>query len=66
LGDILFAVAHLGNFLNINPEMALQRANDKFEVRFRKLEEALKDKEMNKLSPEELEVLWQKAKSNNN
>jgi MazG family protein len=66
LGDILFAVAHLGNFLNINPEMALQRANDKFEVRFRKLEETLKDKEMSALSPEELEALWQKAKSNNN
>ncbi len=65
LGDILFAVAHLGNFLNINPEMALQRANDKFETRFQKLEEMLKDKEFSDLSMQELEEMWKKTKSIN-
>jgi tetrapyrrole methylase family protein/MazG family protein len=64
LGDILFAVAHLGNFLNIDPEIALQKANDKFEIRFHKLEEILKDKEMSDFSTEELDVLWQKVKNN--
>lgn len=62
-GDILFAVAHLGNFLNIDPEIALQRANDKFETRFKKLETMLKDKEFNDLSIQELEEMWQKTKS---
>jgi tetrapyrrole methylase family protein/MazG family protein len=64
LGDILFAVAHLGNFLNINPEIALQKANDKFEVRFHKLEEAFRGKDMGDFSTEELEVMWQKVKNN--
>ena len=62
LGDILFAVAHLGNFLNINPEIALQRANDKFEVRFRKLENMLKDEKLTDFSVQELEEMWQKTK----
>lgn len=65
LGDILFAVAHLGNFLNINPEMALQKANDKFEKRFKKLEDSLLDREIADFSIEELESMWQKIKKNN-
>jgi len=62
LGDTLFAVAHLGNFLNINPEMALQKANDKFEKRFNELEEIMMEKKMTDFSAEELEFLWQKIK----
>jgi tetrapyrrole methylase family protein / MazG family protein len=65
LGDILFAVAHLGNFLNINPEMALQKANDKFEKRFDKLEKTLLDKKISDFSIEELESIWQKVKEKN-
>ena len=65
LGDILFAVAHLGNFLNINPEMALQKANDKFEKRFDKLEKNLLDKKISDFSIEELESMWQKVKEKN-
>ncbi len=65
LGDILFAVAHLGNFLNINPEMALQKANDKFEKRFDKLEKTLLDKKISDFSIEELESMWQKVKEKN-
>jgi tetrapyrrole methylase family protein/MazG family protein len=64
LGDILFAVAHLGNFLNVNPEIVLQRANDKFEKRFNKLEENLRDKKITDFSTEELEFMWQKVKNN--
>jgi MazG family protein len=62
LGDVLFAVTHLGNFLNIDPEIALQRANDKFEIRFRKLEELLKGKDLGDFSASELEKLWEKTK----
>jgi MazG family protein len=65
LGDILFAVAHLGNFLNIDPELALQKANDKFEMRFHKLEEKLKDKNMTDFSTRALENMWQKIKNTN-
>ncbi len=65
LGDILFAVAHLGNFLNINPEVALQKANNKFEMRFHKLEETLKNRDMTDFSIQELEEMWQKVKKSN-
>lgn len=62
LGDILFACAHLGNFLDINPEVALQRANDKFERRFQLLEDSLKDRNIKEFTIEELEEMWQKIK----
>lgn len=62
LGDILFAVAHLGNFLDIDPEIALQKANEKFEIRFHKLEEKLKNRKMTDFSTEELETIWQEIK----
>ncbi len=62
LGDILFACAHLGNFLSINPEVALQRANDKFEKRFRLLEESLEGKNIKEFTIEELEEIWQEVK----
>lgn len=62
VGDILFAVAHLGNFLDIDPEIALQKANDKFERRFRKLEESLDDKKIEEFELSELEEKWQELK----
>jgi len=65
LGDILFTVAHLGNFLNINPEIALQKANNKFEMRFHKLEKILKNRDIADFSVRELEVMWQKVKKDN-
>ncbi len=66
LGDILFACAHLGNFLDINPEIALQKANDKFERRFKLLEESLNGRNIKEFTIEELEEIWQKIKIDNN
>ena len=62
LGDILFACAHLGNFLGINPEVALQIANDKFERRFRLLEKSLQGRDIKEFSIDELEEIWKKVK----
>jgi len=38
LGDLLFAAASLARKLDVDPEAALQRANEKFTGRFRRLE----------------------------
>jgi tetrapyrrole methylase family protein/MazG family protein len=62
LGDILFACAHLGNFLGINPEVALQMANNKIEKRFRLLEETLQGRDIKEFSIDELEKIWKKIK----
>lgn len=63
-GDLLFAMVNLGRHLNIDPEIALMRANDKFLNRFHYIEKNLKQ---NGSSPEqsdleEMEALWQQAK----
>ena len=39
-GDLLFALVNAGRFLDLTPEDALRRAVEKFERRFRAVEEA--------------------------
>jgi tetrapyrrole methylase family protein / MazG family protein len=41
LGDVLFAIVNLARFLGVNPEIALVRANDRFERRFRVMEKMI-------------------------
>lgn len=65
MGDLLFAVVNISRKLNILPEEALRKANQKFERRFRHVEEAL-DKQCKGwegTSLGEMEEYWQKAKS---
>ncbi len=61
-GDLLFAAVNLCRHLNIDAEMALKSGNQKFEKRFRHMEdqagEAFSD-----LTLDEKEALWQLAKS---
>lgn len=63
-GDLMFAMINLSRHLNIDPEIALQQANVKFERRFREVE-LLANKggnEIEALSLEALELLWQQVK----
>ncbi len=60
LGDLLFAVANLARHLEVEPEIALRRAVDRFERRFRRMEE-LDDLESADLA--RLDALWEQAKS---
>lgn len=61
LGDLLFAVSNLTRHLDLSPEVALRRANDKFERRFRALEPRLAGGES--LSPAALDELWEEVKA---
>ena len=59
VGDLLFAVVNLARHLNIDPEVALRRANGKFETRFRAIETA---PGFTDLPLREKEQLWTSAK----
>jgi tetrapyrrole methylase family protein/MazG family protein len=64
VGDILFASANIARFVKINPEIALSRANCRFEKRFHYMEKKLKETDTNieDTSIEELEKLWEDSK----
>lgn len=60
-GDILFATVNLARWNKIDAEQALLKANKKFELRFRKMEE-LATKPLTQYSFEEFDKLWKRAK----
>jgi ATP diphosphatase len=63
LGDLLFVLANLARQLKIDPAKALRRANAKFELRFRAVEdEAGGFDALRGMSLEEMENLWQQVK----
>src|SRR5438445_12486411 len=65
LGDVLFAVANLARHCKVDPEAALRATNDKFERRFRYIERRLAEtgRKPASASLEEMEALWQEAKT---
>ena len=65
LGDLLFAMVNVVRLLGMDAEQALSRANEKFERRFRAMEETLRSSggmQMQELSLEELEAAWDTVK----
>ncbi len=65
LGDVLFTVTNLARHLKIDPETALRRTNNKFERRFRSVEDALsRDGKLMADTPlDELDALWEAVKA---
>jgi tetrapyrrole methylase family protein/MazG family protein len=65
LGDLLFAVVNWGRWLGIDVETALRKANARFARRFRGMERMARQRglDMAALTMDELEALWQEAKS---
>ncbi|MFC1752059.1 nucleoside triphosphate pyrophosphohydrolase [Thermoproteota archaeon] len=65
LGDILFSLVNVARKMNIDPELALRKSNRKFIQRFQKLESHAKeqDKEIEQMSIDELDELWNIAKT---
>jgi uncharacterized protein YabN with tetrapyrrole methylase and pyrophosphatase domain len=63
LGDLMFAAVNLARKLEIDPALALHRANGKFERRFRALERlAGTTARLRQLSLDEMEILWREVK----
>ncbi|HEY1681879.1 MAG TPA: nucleoside triphosphate pyrophosphohydrolase [Candidatus Tumulicola sp.] len=65
LGDVLFTLVNLARSLGVDAEAAMREANEKFYRRFRFMEEdaARKGRPLAEMSIEELEELWQQAKT---
>jgi MazG family protein len=65
VGDLLFMAVNIARFLKVNPELALKRANAKFRQRFGFIERELqaRGRTLEESTLEEMEQLWQQAKS---
>ena len=63
-GDIMFSLVNVARHCGFNAALALERANSKFERRFRKVESMCRDqgKEMKEVGLEGLQQLWKQAK----
>ncbi|MGB4782509.1 nucleoside triphosphate pyrophosphohydrolase [Candidatus Methylomirabilis sp.] len=65
LGDVLFSLVNLARFLSLSAEEALRKSITRFSTRFQYIEEALQrdGRRLRETSLEEMERLWQQAKS---
>jgi XTP/dITP diphosphohydrolase len=63
-GDLLFSLINYARFININPENALEKTNQKFIKRFQYLELKAKEngKHLQDMSLAEMDVFWNEAK----
>lgn len=61
LGDVFFSLINYARFLNLDPETALEKVNQKFRSRFQYIEKhALKP--LSEMTLEEMDILWNQAK----
>lgn len=65
IGDLFFSLVNVSRLLGVNPEIALQEANEKFIRRFELVEKGLKErgKKLGEVSLKEMDELWEKAKN---
>jgi len=65
IGDLLFSIVNAARLYDVEPETALEKTNRKFIKRFRYLEDKAREsgKSLKEMSLQEMEVLWQEAKS---
>ena len=64
-GDLLFVLANLSRHLDIDPESALRRANEKFIRRFKHIEKTFAERgdSLTDASLDEMEAVWDEAKA---
>jgi tetrapyrrole methylase family protein/MazG family protein len=61
-GDLLFVLARIASWLDVDAETALREANVKFKRRFAACERLAAGQNWNDLSPAQLDALWEQAK----
>lgn len=65
MGDLIFALVNLARHLHVDAETALRQGNEKFERRFRFIEQSLADQgeTLQAAALERLDQLWERAKT---
>ena len=63
LGDVLFSLVNLSRHLDIDPESSLKKSTIKFIKRFKEIE---KEVDIEKLTLDELDEIWNRNKQKNN
>ncbi len=65
IGDVFFALVNYARFLDVNPENALRKTNEKFLKRFKYIEEKLKEsgKSIENSNLEEMDKFWNESKN---
>ncbi len=68
LGDLLFSLVNVARLYKIKPDNALEKTNQKFIRRFNYIEQqtAAQGRKLNELTLDEMETLWQQAKTATN
>lgn len=63
-GDLLFSLVNYARFLQVDPELALERTNRKFKSRFMQMEVLAKDRNLSleNMSLQEMDALWNEIK----
>ena len=64
IGDLFFSLINYARFMNIDPDQALSRTNNKFMSRFQQMEAVVqaKGKLMTDLNLQELDAIWDEVK----
>lgn len=64
IGDVFFSLVNYSRFLNINPENALRRTNEKFITRFDYVQKKIKEsgKHISESNLEEMDKYWEESK----
>ena len=64
IGDIFFTLVNLTRHYDLDPEDIIRKANLKFEMRFRKMEQLAEqmNERLDDMTLEQLEIIWQKVK----
>jgi XTP/dITP diphosphohydrolase len=65
VGDVFFALTNYARFLDINPEIALRRTNEKFISRFKYVERKIKEtgRQINESNLAEMDKYWEESKT---
>ncbi len=63
-GDLLFSLVNYARFLQVDPELALERTNRKFKSRFMQMEVMAKERNLSleNMSLQEMDALWNEIK----